>query len=127
MLTDPSEGLASFQQALLDGEIRLEAGRLDRAIFVHLDRPADRPRFTCARIEKNTVTALAILIPVDPIDVVPCFQLGYAVPAHCRNQVRAKDVVQAAMAELWNGLSTNGVRALWIEAIVALTTKHRNT
>jgi hypothetical protein len=38
-MTDPTDGLASIQQALLDGEIDLQPGRLDPEIFVHFDSP----------------------------------------------------------------------------------------
>jgi hypothetical protein len=90
-LTDPSDALTSFQQALLNGEVQLQRGELDTDIFVHLDRPAGSPRFTYARVDRKTVTAPVILVCVDPIDGVPCFQIGYAVPPTHRNKGRAKD------------------------------------
>lgn len=117
-LTDPTDGLVSFQEAVLKGEIDLQRGVLDREIFVHHDQPAGSPRFTYVRLDRKTVTAIVILVAVDPLDGSHCFQIGYAVPSAYRNQGRAKDAVQAAVAELWRGMSRNGVRALCIEAIV---------
>jgi hypothetical protein len=38
-MTDPFDGLISFQQALLDGEISLQAGALDPDLFLHADEP----------------------------------------------------------------------------------------
>jgi hypothetical protein len=36
-ITDPTDGMVSFQQALLDGEIDLQLVKLDPEIFVHSD------------------------------------------------------------------------------------------
>lgn len=117
-LTDPTDTLVSFQKALLDGEIQLQPGALDKNIFVHTDRPAGTPRLTYVKLDRRQVTALAVFVLVEPIDGVRCFQIGYAVPEAMRCQGRAKDIVNAAMSELWNGLSRNGFSSLCIEAIV---------
>jgi RimJ/RimL family protein N-acetyltransferase len=118
-MTDPSEALLSFQEALLQGQIHPQRGELDREIFGYHDQPAGTPRFTYARLDRRTVTALVILVSADKIEGIPCFQIGYAVPAPYRSQGRAKDAVCAAIAELWNGLSRSGMPALYIEAIVS--------
>jgi hypothetical protein len=38
-MTDPTDSLASFQEALLASEIRLQRGKLDPDIFVYMDNP----------------------------------------------------------------------------------------
>ncbi|RUZ19897.1 MULTISPECIES: N-acetyltransferase [unclassified Mesorhizobium] len=118
-LTDPAVGLVSFQKALADGEIFPEHCRLDPDLYVLLDQPAGSPRFTYARIQKDgTVTAIAILAVAEPMQGLPCFQLGYAVPEQCRNQGRAKEVVTAALAELKHGFADANVHTFFVEAVV---------
>lgn len=117
-MTDPSDALISFQQALVDGEVQLQRGQIDPDLFVHLDHPHGQPRFTYVRLERQTVTALVILVISDPIDSVPCFQIGYAVPESYRSQGRAKNAVDAAIVELKHGLSRNKISTFYVEAIV---------
>ncbi|MER8976471.1 MULTISPECIES: hypothetical protein [unclassified Mesorhizobium] len=88
-------------------------------LYVLVDQPAGTPRFTYARIEKDgTVTAIAILAVVEPIEGLPCFQLGYGVPEQYRNQGRAKAVVEAALAELQHGIANANVHTFYVEAVV---------
>jgi hypothetical protein len=117
-MTDPSDALTSFQQALIDGEIKLQPGQLDPELFVHLDHPNGEPRFTYVRLKGRTVTALVILVLVDPINGTPCFQIGVAVPEAYRNQGRAKDAVAAAIAELKCGLARSKISTFHVEAVV---------
>lgn len=117
-MTDPSDALDSFQQALIDGEIHLERGQNDHELFVHLDHPNGQPRFTYVRLERQTVTALVMLVISDPIEGVPCFQIGCAVPEAYRSQGRAKSAVDAAITELKYGLARNKVSTFYVEAVV---------
>lgn len=118
-LTDPALGLASFQQAITNGEISPVPCKLDPELYVLLDQPAEDPRFTYARIEEDgTVTAIAILVVDKPMKGLPCFQLGYAVHEQFRNQGRAKAVVTAALAELQHGFANANVNSFFVEAVV---------
>jgi hypothetical protein len=99
---------------------------LDKDILVFVDHPTGPPRYTYARLDGDVVTALVILAPVQPIDGVPCFQIGYAVPASHRNAGRAKAAIQSAIAELWNGVRRHGATAIAIEAIVAADNEASN-
>ncbi|RUU10751.1 N-acetyltransferase [Mesorhizobium sp. M7A.T.Ca.TU.009.01.3.2] len=118
-LTDPTLGLASFQQALREGEIVPEQCKLDPNLYVLLDHPAGSPRFTYARIEDDdTVTAIAILAVAEPMEGIQCFQLGYAVPEQYRNQGRAKEVVRAALTELQHGFAKANIHTFFVEAVV---------
>jgi hypothetical protein len=120
-MTDPFEGLTSFQQALLDGEISLQAGELDPELFLHVDYPReDVPRFTYVRLVGRSVTALAMLIPVEPMHGLRCFQAGVAVPEAYRGKGHAKSIVAAAITELKHGLSRNGISSFYVEAIVSV-------
>lgn len=117
-LTNPYHALVSFQEALEAGEIELQPGELDANVYVHVDHPNGTPRLTYVRLHNGKVTSFVNLVPCDPVEGVPCFNIGYAVPRDFRNQGRARDLVQAAIAELSRGLARNGITTFYIEAIV---------
>jgi len=119
-MTDPFDALTSFQQAVLDGEISLQAGELDPDLFLHVDYPTGAPRLTYVRLDRQTVTALAIMVQTDPMHGLPCFQAGVAVPEAYRCKGRAKSVLAAAIAELRHGLSRNKISSFYVEAIVSI-------
>ncbi len=75
-------------------------------------------RLTYARLEGQTVTALALVVMGDPIEGLPCFELGVAVPEEYRSQGRAKKIVEAAIAELKHGLARNKISTFYVEAVV---------
>ncbi len=75
-MTDPTDSLKSFQQAFLDRELILQRGTIDPKLFVHADQPQGEMRLTYAQCEGKTVTALAIAVLTEPIEGIPCFQLG---------------------------------------------------
>lgn len=91
-ITDPSTGLQSFQQALLQGTIQLERGALDRDLYVHFDKANGERRLTYVRLEGKIVTAFVNFVQCDRIEGKPCFGIGYAVPEAYRNQGRAKEL-----------------------------------
>lgn len=117
-MTDPTDALVSFQEALRQGAIEMQRGALDRELFVHLDHPNGQARFTYVRVERQTVTALVNLTVVDPIEGIPCLQIGVAVPEKYRKQGRAKEAVEAAIAELQHGLARSKIATFYVEAIV---------
>ena len=45
-MTDPSNALQSFQQALLRGEMQLQRGVLHPDLYLHVDDPNGQTRFT---------------------------------------------------------------------------------
>jgi hypothetical protein len=120
-MTDPMVALVSFQQALLDGEVRLQPGELDPDIFVYADKPApDVSRITYVRLDGRTVKAFVNAISAGHIDGLPCFQLGVAVPVQYRNNGYAKNILASAIAELKNGLSRNRIPSFYVEGIVSV-------
>jgi hypothetical protein len=120
-MTDPMNALVSFQQALLDGEIRLQPGALDRDIFVHADKPAPGvSRITYVRLDGGTVKAFVNVISVAPMEGLPCFQLGVAVPVPYRNKGYAKSILASAIAELKHGLARNRIPSFYIEGVVGV-------
>lgn len=119
-MTDPTEALVSFQQALNDGEIELRPGELDRDIFVYADDAAGLPRMTYVRLDGKTVKAFVVAVLTEPIDGLPCFQLGVAVPEKYRNRGYAKSTLSSAIAEMKNGLARNKIPSFYVEGIVSV-------
>lgn len=119
-MTDPSNALRSFQDVLLRGGIQLRRCVLHPDMYVYADRANGRARFTYVTFEDSTVTAFVNLVPCDPIEGTPCFQIGYAVPEAYRRQGRAKSIVGMAMEELQHGFGGKLGAALYVEAIVGL-------
>jgi predicted acetyltransferase len=70
------------------------------------------------RLDRQTVTALVLVVLSDPIEDTPCFQIGYAVPKAHRGQGRAKSALESAIAELKYGLARNKISTFYIEAVV---------
>jgi hypothetical protein len=110
--------MQSFEAALKAGEISVHPGVLDAKIFVHMDKPTGEPRFSYVRLDRTLVTAFVVFIPAEPYEGLPCFQVGWAVPKNLRGQGRAADAFKAAVNELWNGMSRNGIREFYVEAVV---------
>jgi RimJ/RimL family protein N-acetyltransferase len=122
-MTDPSNALQSFQQALLHGGIQLKRGVLDRDLYVYVDKPNGQTRFTYVRLEDKTVTAFVELGLCEPIEGTPCLAIGYAVPEAYRNQGHAKEAIKAALAEMKHGLGRHVSKSFYVEAIVGADNK----
>jgi hypothetical protein len=117
-MTDPMDALVSFQRALLDGEIELRSGELDTDLFVFADSAAGRPRISYVRRDRKTVKAFVNAILTEPIEGLPCFQLGVAVPVQYRNRGYAKSTLASAITELKHGLARNKIASFYVEGIV---------
>ncbi|MFA6155528.1 hypothetical protein [Mesorhizobium sp.] len=119
-LPDPALSLEAFQQAIMTGEVILDSGSVDPDLYVLRDQPARGcPRFTFARIREDaTVTAFAVAILAEPLEGLPCFQIGYAVPKRFQKQGRAKAIVDAALAELQNDLA-DAIPEYFVAAVVS--------
>ncbi len=119
-MTDPSDGMKSFQKELRRGGIAIQVTKTDPNLFVHLDAPNGPPeiRFTYVRLKGQTVTAMVIFAAQRPEDGKPYFAVGYAVPKRFQKQGRAKDILVAALADMQDGLFRNGFPEFYIEAIV---------
>ena len=117
-MTDPMNALKSFQQELPRGSLKLQQCETDKTLYVHVDQPTGKPRFTYVHLDGKTVTAMAIFALVDPINRTECFHLGYAVAEKYRGQGKGKDIVAAAIKELANGFSRTPITTFYIEAVV---------
>jgi ribosomal protein S18 acetylase RimI-like enzyme len=121
-MTDPYDALPSFQQALRDGELIVQAGELDRELIVHLDHPAPGiNRMTYARLDGKKVVGLVQMVPAELLNGLPCFQAGVAVAKKYRRKGHAKRIVAAAIAELKHGLARDAkIKSFYVEAIVSV-------
>ncbi|TJV41888.1 MAG: GNAT family N-acetyltransferase [Mesorhizobium sp.] len=118
-MTDPAIGMHSFQEALDDNVLDLTPGMVDQTVFVHLDYPDGvEPRWTYVRLETGKVTAFVNILVVEPVEGIPCFGIGYAVPEQFRNQGRAKELVGAAIEEMREGFGKAGMPEFFVEAII---------
>lgn len=116
-MIDPSIPLRSFQDALSAGLLTLERGRVDRSIFVHIDKAGGKTRFTYVQLEGKTVAAFATFVHNGYFDGHPNLATGYAVPEVYRNQGRARSLLQAGIAELRNGFK--GFPPFFVEAVIS--------
>ncbi|MBB4859436.1 hypothetical protein HNO88_002765 [Novosphingobium chloroacetimidivorans] len=117
-IINPMDALKSFEPALKRGELQIESGRLDSSLLVHRDEPNGEWRITYARMNGSAVAALAIIVPADPKDGAPVFQIGYAVPQHLRKRGLGKRIAQAAIDEFSSGMAGAGMKRFFFEAIV---------
>jgi hypothetical protein len=120
-MTDPTDSLLSFQEALLAGEVRLQRGELDHDVFVYRDNPKpDVTRLTYVRLDGRTVKAFVNVVNAGFIDGLPVFQMGVAVPAKYRNKGYAKSTLAAAIAEMENGFRRANIFSFYVEGVVGI-------
>lgn len=119
-IVNPIDAMKTFEPALKRGELQVEPGRLDPSLIVHRDRPNGEMRISYVKMNGSTVSALAIIVPADPYEGLPVFQIGYAVPQHLRKRGLAKTIAQSAMDEFTSGMAGVGIRHFYFEAIVGV-------
>lgn len=120
-MTDPTAALVSFQEALSAGGLRLERGRVDPTVHLHVDQAQGKPRFTYVHLDGKTVTAFVSFVRNGTFEGHPNLAAGYAVPEPYRNQGKAKAILAAGIAEMQNGF--RGHAPFYVEAVVS----ERNT
>lgn len=116
-MTDPTAALVSFQEALSAGGLRLERGRVDPNVCLHVDQAQGMPRFTYVHLDGKTVTAFVTFTLNGTFEGHPNLAAGYAVPEPFRNQGKAKATLAAGIAEMQNGF--RGHPPFYIEAVVS--------
>lgn len=117
-MTDPADGMVSFQEGFSRGMLGVQQGTLDRDLYLYSDQQLGVRRFVYIRRSGLTVTAYVVFVPIEPVDQLPCFALGYAVPSDLRRQGLATSTVRSAIAELKHGLLRALGHAFYIEAVV---------
>lgn len=117
-ITDPAQAMKSFQEVLKAEGLPLHQGEIDPNIYLHKDNPNGKLRFSYVTLDGLTVTAFVSFVVCNPIEGIPCFNIGYAVPEKYRNQGRAKRIIRSAIIEMKNGISRAGIPTFYIEAII---------
>jgi len=128
-IVDPTPAAESFQAALESGQIErdsLTQCKTDPGYFLHFDNAGGKPRLTFVQLDGTKVMAHLQAVVVEPIDGVPCFQIGYAVPVAYRKQGLALKIVEATIAELKNMAALAGGSAFYVEAIVGVDNEASN-
>ena len=117
-MTDPSDALPLFQRSLALGQIPGQLAVLDKSLFVATDDVNGHHRVSYMKLRDRTIVALIQFINIDPLDGIPCFQVGYAVPEIFRGRGLAKSSFKAALAEMIHGFSRFG--DFYVETVVGL-------
>lgn len=125
-MTDPMNGLVSFQNALAGGHIVPQKGQIHSDLLMLCDHPSGKARITYALIKNRRVVATAMFIPADPINGYLCFNTGYAVDFLDRSNGYGKEVTQKAFDELINSFKRVGIPHLYVEALVSTQNEHSN-
>lgn len=118
-MTDPMDALRSMQDCLVKRvPLGFRACVYHRDMKLLLDSPTGEPRLSYALIDGVTVKALCIFAHGDPIDGVPCFDIGFAVAEKFRRKGLGKSMVENCIDELSKGMRGKFGPKLYIEAIV---------
>lgn len=127
-LTDPMTALESLEPAIRRGAVTMQPCDVHEDLQVLLDRPDGvNVRITYAKINQDgAVEGIAILTPVEPIEGVATFGLGYAVAERFRGRGVASDIVTKAIDEFRIGMARNGLTEFYVEAIVGVNNAPSN-
>lgn len=123
-MTDPHDGMVSFQQALRVGMLEIGLVTSHSDLFSHYDIPSPGVcRLTYVRLseDRRTVKAFLSCIMNGEVDGFPCVAVGYAVPESERNQGYAKQILQDVINDQIFQSRKNGIETLYIEAVVDVT------
>ncbi|CAI1091065.1 Uncharacterised protein [Serratia fonticola] len=116
-MTDPHEGLLSYQKALDNLAIVSQKCKLHAELSLLLDDANGSPRLTYALVENGTVKGIVIYVFADPLEGVHCFGIGYAVAEKFRNQGIAQEIIEKSIDEMKFGFKEK-IPKFYIEAIV---------
>ncbi|WP_281649095.1 hypothetical protein [Parendozoicomonas sp. Alg238-R29] len=117
-MTDPMVGLQELQKAIDKNLVEFQKCELSRDLVIHVDQPDGHTRFTYAKIKHQRIRSYAVFVLVEPINGLPCLNIGYAVPEKYQNNGNATEILEKSIAELKNGFARNNVNKFYLEAIV---------
>lgn len=118
-MTDPMNSLRLLQEAIDSQILRFQPCELYPDIAVHYDTPNNIPRFTYVKFKDLIAQSIALFVKIDPIEGIPCFQMGWATIPSMRGSGLATDISTKAVKELKNGLRQNGTTTFYLEAIIS--------
>lgn len=119
-MTNPHDGLLSFQDALAANVISPVACRHNKELSMLFDDAEGTPRMTYSFIDAcGTVKALAMFVPVEPVGQVPCVGIGYAVAEQFRGQGLAYEIVEKSISE-FKMSSKQRLPEFYLEAVIGV-------
>lgn len=118
LMPDLMNALTSLQKEL-DRGLPVNPCELAPQYKMVFDQPNGETRFTYAKIINGELIVLANFVLAEPIDGVPCFNVGYAVKPSHRGNGLAYEAASVGIEELKNGFGrTQKGRSFYVEAIV---------
>ncbi|EMR3754795.1 GNAT family N-acetyltransferase [Proteus mirabilis] len=118
-MTDPYEGLISYQQALNDKLISPSPCSLYKDMTIYHDVAEGNQRLTFAIMDNGIVKATAVYVFAPNIDGIPCFGIGYSVAENYRKKGIATEIVTNSIKEFSHGMKGK-LPLFYIEAIIDL-------
>lgn len=125
-MVDLAKTLQLYNAAFADGSIVPQRCELHKDLYVLSDEVPGGTRVTYARVVKGRAIALVVFVSVDPVDGMPCFNVGYAVDPDHRRKGLGKSVLAASLKEMQHGLKRHSNRPFVVEAVVALENEASN-
>ncbi|MGJ8654358.1 MAG: GNAT family N-acetyltransferase [Opitutaceae bacterium] len=125
-MPDLSAALESFQDALSNQQINPEPCELYENLYLLKDDADGRLRMTYARIVEGKVLGMVAYVPVEPVDSIPCFNVGYAVDAEDRRKGIGSEILEESLSEIENGLRHHGNGQYYIEAVISVENEASN-
>jgi hypothetical protein len=119
-MTDPLDGLTALQDALNKRLVQLSPCELYSDIGIHVDQPNGHQRLSYAKVVKGEIQAYSVFVLTEPLNGLPCFNLGYAVPEKFRKQGFATDIFKKSIDELKSGFGRNKVKEFYLEAVISV-------
>ncbi len=126
-MTDPMNALRELQKALDNNWVQLTPCNIYKEIYVIADKPNGVVRFTYALIKNGRVCAVSLFALTDPIEGLPCFNVGYAVLEEMRGKGIGSDILRKGIEEIHQGFYRNGHKEFYIEAVVGLDNHPSNS
>jgi RimJ/RimL family protein N-acetyltransferase len=112
------DALTGFNEAFRQGQVVAKRLPWNEKVFLHQDQPQGTHRFTYVRMKGSKTTALAVIVPGDPVGDTPCFHLGYAVDEDQRGKGLATDIAAAAIEDMRRNMGRLGMQKMAFEAII---------
>lgn len=126
-MTDPMNALKELQKALVNNWVKLTPCDIHKEISVIADQPNGVVRFTYAIVENGKVQAVSLFALTDPVEGLPCFNVGYAVLVNMRDKGIGTEILRKSIEEIYKGFARNGHREFYIEAVVGVENHASNS
>lgn len=117
-MTDPTNAMVSIEEEIKAGRLKLDRCHFDREMGAYGDQVEGMTRLAYVRFDDQGVAAFVNMFQADPVEGVPCFQAGVAVPPRNRRKGMAKSLFEAAIKEMAFGYGRTPLREFYVEAIV---------